>query len=186
MPHVFFRCTTAVSYNSFPVIAGMGGAISLREPRRTRVVPIARVLGLQSHRVCEAPPIARVFARGERKGGQSGLVNLSGTEPFNGIILPLISDVGNNWQQVTSSGASDWVWPRLTLAICVLDGPMVLAEGTPEQPRLSLQPWVRVSRLEEHIEAGDRRSTHYIIDVVHREFFVEGLEPRRCVLGLLL
>jgi hypothetical protein len=58
----------------------------------------------------------------------------------------------------------------IVVCVSVVDAAMVVGRGTPEQPRLTLEPWVRVVRqeaVEEHNWWGRK---HYVVDFVHRAF----------------
>ena len=181
LPYVFFRAVTLQDLHGFPDIAGLGGVISIREPQRSRDVSIARALGLHVDPFYDAPPISRVFSKAERKGGGQQVelaqprLDLSGSEPFNGIVLPLISAL-EYWLQYRATGAapSARISPTLTVCACILDAPMVVVEGTPEEPKLSMEPWVRVVRQEAAVlNAGRSARRQYVIDVVHRRFITE-------------
>lgn len=114
--------------------------------------------------------VAVAFTKSERKG--SGL-DLSGHVPFNNVILPLASAM-EQLREIFGTGSS--TSPMIVLALCVVDAPMVVAFGTPEAPRLSLDPWVRVIRQKtfQHIHNWTRR--HYTVDFVHRSFLSSYLD----------
>ena len=97
-------------------------------------------------------------------------LDLSGSLPFNQVVLPLISAVKHFLSLQKAVLSQRQVPACLAHPICVLDAPMVLAEGGPEAPRLTMIPWVRVVR-QEAIKDGDEGFwRHYVIDVVHRGY----------------
>lgn len=63
------------------------------------------------------------------------------------------------------------MFPTLTLAICVLDAPMVVVDAASD--RYTFQSWTRVVR-RDVAPRGDARPGHrsvFVVDVVHSEFF---------------
>jgi hypothetical protein len=59
--------------------------------------------------------------------------------------------------------------PMIVFSVCVLDAPMVLSKGGPEQPVLSMVPWARLLRREKHNDGHNSyRHITYVIDFVHR------------------
>lgn len=47
---------------------------------------------------------------------------------------------------------------------------MVLVEGGPEAPRLTMSPWIRVVRQEAIKDKNEGFWRHYVIDCVHRDY----------------
>jgi hypothetical protein len=52
---------------------------------------------------------------------------------------------------------------------------MILAEGTPEDPQLTLSPWVRVVRGEAQQVERWLTYRHYVVDFVQRHFLADFL-----------
>jgi hypothetical protein len=97
-------------------------------------------------------------------------------DTFNSIVLPLIGAV-EHWHAHDKVYGENRFWPALSLCVCVIDAPMVVAGGSPEAPELTLHPWVRLKR-QESIEESDgrRRPAYYAIDFVHRSFLGDFLD----------
>ncbi|MYC65064.1 MAG: hypothetical protein F4X12_01880 [Acidobacteriia bacterium] len=118
------------------------------------------------------------FTKSERKGER---LNLSGSFPFNQVIMPLASATEHFtslWKTIGSPGA---VFACMVHPICIVDGPMVLVQGGPSSSRLQLCPWVRIILQEATSERDDGFSHHYVVDFVHRayvsEFISEHIVP---------
>lgn len=130
-------------------------------------------MGLSEHEFCTAPPVCTTLVRAHRKGDA---LELSGSDTFNSVVLPLVSAI-EHWHGHNKGYGENRFWPALSLCISVIDAPMILAEGTPEEPLLTLQPWVRLKRQESIAESdGRRRPTYYVIDLVHRAYFRDFIE----------
>ncbi len=64
----------------------------------------------------------------------------------------------------------DKYYPTLSLCICVLDAPMILAAGAETNPALTLRPWIRVVRQESFKDDTWTRYRHHVVDFVHKAF----------------
>jgi len=112
-----------------------------------------------------------VFSQAELSGKQA---ELSGEEPYKGIILPLVKVldyVRDLWSGTANGGR---LYPKMLVTICVVHSPMVLVESPQKTNDPVLIPWLRVARQE---AKSNKRSPwesshqHYAIDVVHVDFF---------------
>lgn len=170
LPFVFFAAAAPRMPSEFPVIAGLLG-----KPLELYVkgigstsVPAARFLGLHDFPfVSDGPTACSAFTRAERKGKD---LDLSGSVPFNQVVLPLIGALKHYLDLQKTIGAQPKVPACLALPVCVLDAPMVVAEGAPDAPRLTMCPWVRVVRQEAIKEKTQGFWRHYVIDIVHRGY----------------
>jgi hypothetical protein len=105
-------------------------------------------------------------------------VDLSGTEAFNSLILPL-SKAADHARSVYSYGPRySPVFPRAALSVALLDAPMILIEGPDRVLEPIYTPWVRIVRQEPNVDrfGGNTPFRHYAIDAVHIDFFDDYLE----------
>lgn len=170
LPFVFFEAAAPRVPREFPIVAGLRGKTP--EIHVTGVgsksAPASRFLGLHDFPfVSSAPPTCSAFARAERKGKE---LDLSGTVPFNQVVLPLVSAVQHFVNLQKTVGSQTAVPACLAHPICVVDAPMVLAQGGPEAPGLTMCPWVRVVRQEAAKERDEGFWRHYVVDFVHRAY----------------
>ncbi len=170
LPFVFFEAAVPTIPRDFPSAFGFRSAdFSLVVAGKgSRDTPPAEFLRLSEFPfVGKGPTICNSLTKVDKPGK----IELSGETPFRSIVMPLAS-ARDHWAQMRSSGGQQQTYyPSLTLTVCVLDAPMVLAAGTPESPELQLAPWVRVVRQEAHRGHVSFRYRHYVVDFVHRAFF---------------
>jgi hypothetical protein len=170
LPFVFFAAAAPRVPREFPVIAGLRG-----KPLELHVkgvgstsAPASKVLGLHDFPfVSSAATTCSAFTRAERKGKD---LDLSGSVPFSQVVLPLVSALKHFLDLQKTIGSQAKVPACLAHPICVVDAPMVLVEGGPEAPRLTMTPWVRVVRQEAIKEKDQGFWRHYVIDCVHRGY----------------
>jgi hypothetical protein len=171
LPHMFFEAAAPEVPREFPVVAGLRGrAPELHvDGAGFRPVPVAEFMRLADFAfVSQSPPVVcNSFAKVERKG--KGL-DLSGATPFNQVVLPLVSALQHLINQYKSAGSRDPVPACLALPICVIDGPMVLVQGGPVDPRIAMCPWIRVVRQEAVEESHWMSCRYYVVDFVHRAY----------------
>ena len=94
---------------------------------------------------------------------------MSGDEPFNKIVLPLVKalqfkqDMDHKFRRLVRS------LPTLALCIAVLDAPMLLVESPSKAGDPVLTPWVRVQRMQANHDRDSTPRSHevYAIDFVH-------------------
>jgi len=114
--------------------------------------------------VSQGPPVSRAFAKAER-GGKA--LDLSGEVPYRTVLMPLASAL-HHWAGIRKvDGDQQRYFPSLTLMLCVLDAPMVVATGRADNPELTLHPWIRVVRQESYQEHMWTSYRHYVVDFVH-------------------
>jgi hypothetical protein len=146
LPYVFFEAAALMTPREFPVVAGLHGkTLSLHvDGHGSRSATVTEFLKLTDFPfVCNGPPVCSSFARAERKGER---LDLSGSVPFNQVVLPLVSAVQHFIRQYKEVGSGIAFGAFLALPICVVDGPMVSVTGGPEDLRLNMSPWIRVVR----------------------------------------
>lgn len=186
LPYFFFR---SVAYQSrpvpdFPCVFGIR-PINLTAGNSTRETQATECLGLSSEPFAsKGPAVCATLARAARKGKapespsnsaeatekvKPSNLELTGKDAYQSIILPLWSAMHHMRDlYVPISGAA--IYPVLTASVCVLDAPMLLVNGPPENPVLTLSPWVRVVRQEKHRRHASFSIANRAIDFVHRDF----------------
>ena len=174
LPYVFFRSVTQQVLAEYPPVHGAFDAnVDLRD-KSTNIqkFPLSQVLGLTSESFTTAgPTIVSTFSRATRK---SKAIELSGVDPFNTIIMPLVSAIDHsfNFYRPNRNPQPSLWFPSLVIPVCVLDAPMVVADSL--SASLELQPWVRVIRQESKARSPERslpQTTHYAVEIVHIGFF---------------
>lgn len=173
LPYLFFSAAVPDTPREFPAVLGLPDDYELHAPGGTRYISPSAFLRLDDFRFVNAgPPLCNALAKsaGERK---QQTLKLSGAVPFKTAILPLISALEHLRRLYTP--AQPPYAPCVTLCICVLDAPMILAEGTPEDPQLTLSPWIRVVRGEAVQVERWFRYRHYVVDLVQRHFLAAFL-----------
>jgi hypothetical protein len=128
----------------FPYVAGLphGGITIVQEVDGTRGVQGflsgAQALGLgKLPFVAVGPDICAAFSRAEANGDR---VILSGSEPFNSVIMPLANASDHALHIYGYRPNSDRVYPRLLISVAVLDAPMLLVESPAQSSDPILTP----------------------------------------------
>lgn len=164
LPFVFFVPGVDRSPRDFPEILGCPGYHLRVGPNAHQdVSPGEFFCANELPFVSRGPTIATSFTRADRKGDG---FELSGAVPFNKVVLPLASAMEQ--MQLVWHGAS--VSPMIVLAMCVIDAPMVVARGTPEDADLTAEPCVRVLHQEAMPKHNHWMWRHYTVDFVHRRY----------------
>jgi hypothetical protein len=177
-PYIFFKNVTERPIPRFPMVAGLiRGVVPIHElsKNRMREVRGAEVLGVDKIPFVEpGPPKCSAFSRGVPSGKK---VDLSGSDPFNSVVLPLVKALDHAAELNRVGDRPNTLRPTLMLCVNVIDAPMVLVENpcTASDPILS--PWVRIVRQEANTNS-DRwvPFKFYAIDAVHIDFFDEFLD----------
>ncbi len=184
-PYIFFRMVTQPDMFWFPSVFGLPhGGVSLREknpsknPERHELVSASRALGLSELPfVSQGPERAASFSQAIPQGKR---VDLSGTDAFNSLVLPLskAADHARSVYGHAHGPDNSCVFARAALSVALLDAPMILIEGPDRVPEPIYTPWVRIVRQEPNLDriSGDTPFRHYGIDAVHIDFFDEYLE----------
>lgn len=161
LPFVFFPPGVQRVPWDFPQIVGLGH-FSLGVANGTQdATPAAFFCAAESPFVTE-PRLAVTFTRAQRKSKD---FELSGEVPFNQVVMPLAS-AAEQMRKIFHGGGT----PSIVLSVCVIDGPMLVASGTPEAPSLALEPLVRVVHQESVQNANHWERRNFAVDFVHREF----------------
>src|SRR5262249_39607807 len=119
--------------------------------------------------VVGAPFFAATISKGARKGGG---IELSGSDSYNSIILPLQKALEHLDKSFRPNKEYKYFDCLVSLPVCVVDGPMIVVDVRPQSTKMRLAPWIRVLRRVEDHEArpvGALPPT-IAIDFVHRAF----------------
>jgi hypothetical protein len=170
LPYVFFKSPAQRRVNDFPAIYGLtAGSIELHESQAYTWHEPSECLGLAEHSfITPGPVLCSAFSKSLRKGKD---FELSGTDPFNKIMLPLVNAIDHAFKLYKLGQVQQVCYPRLVLSVCVLDAPMVVANAMSDE--LELFPWVRVIRQEPKTDKQMEQVhgvRHYAVDVVHKDY----------------
>jgi hypothetical protein len=88
--------------------------------------------------------------------------------PQGNVMMPLASAM-HHLREAYRPASGSHATPTLALAVCVLDAPMILVEGSPENPTLDLMPWIRVVRQEKHRVQNCFEHSCEVVDFFHRD-----------------
>jgi hypothetical protein len=171
LPYVFFKSAVRDRAPGFPQVLGLR-KVRITSPERasTQVEP-EQILGLYGDVPGVAlPPVIAALSRAIPKGKH---VSLSGKEPFNSLVLPLVKAVRHEItaQRVPRKGAES-LYPNLVIPLAVIDAPMLLVETPPTARDPVLVPWVRLVRHERIKEtSGLFNSAFYALEAVHASYF---------------
>jgi hypothetical protein len=172
LPYVFFLSSGSVWLPRFPIVAGLRGdniGVTSDDDRSTWNYTVIHALGLGTHDFCNLPPVARSFSKCARKSSE---LELSGSEAYNGLILPLVKALQHFETANKPPSTFKYFSAHLVCALGVLDAPLIGVDATKDPPTFSLIPWVRVIRQEYEEEAAHwEREKLWVVDVVHRHFF---------------
>lgn len=174
-PYVFFKNVTERPVPQFPLIAGIpNGHVNISEKNGNRglFASGSTALGLDKLPFVEpGPPKCASFTKATPKGDK---VNLSGSDPFNSLILPLVKALNFASQQYKARQKPERLFPTLILCLSVLDAPMILVESPELASDPILTPWVRIVRQEANPDPLSWTPSHfYVIDAIHIDFFDE-------------
>jgi hypothetical protein len=167
-PFIFFKAVTDRQLPGIQ-ISGIGGRFELKDERgRTRIeTPVAQMLGLDDLEwFSKATPVATSFAVAHPKGKSP--VELSGTEAYNGAVLPLCKALDFARSRAPDGDRTRFIYPTVHIPVLVLDAPMVLVEDPSQADDPLLVPRLRILRHEASAEnKAWARDRLYQIEVVH-------------------
>jgi hypothetical protein len=178
MPYVFFLSRHPIRVSHFPVFAGLRGeeiAIKTDDDRSTYNVGILGALDLQFRPfLIEDPEFCSSFAKCCRKGKE---LELSGSDPFLSLVSPLVKALQPCHTAVKPPITAEYFDLYLTLAVAVIDGPMMGVRVQEGSNKLIFLPWVRTVR-HEYFEGADwlERGRAFAVDIVHKDFLSTYVE----------
>lgn len=177
LPYVFFLSSSKLRVENFPLIVGLkDGRVQLRtdDSSSTWTIPVLETLSLTSHPFMVEPEYCTSFSKCVRK---SDGYELSGTEPFHSLVLP-ISKAVHHFDMVESPTKMVMYFHcHLTVGLGIVNAPMVGIHAGEEAGELMLLPWVRVAKHEaEETNEPHFRKGLFAIDIVHRDFLQDYLK----------
>jgi hypothetical protein len=178
LPYVFFLSSQNRWTPDFPVFAGLAHRtieINTDDDRSTWSLGAVRALGLEADTFLTTEPShCATFSKCVRKGKA---LDLSGTEPYHAIVLPLVKAMGHLQVSEAPPKTAYYFDLHIGVAVAVLDAPMIAVEVTPTGNELTLTPWARVIR-HEYLDGRERRdhSRWFAIDIVHKDFLREYID----------
>lgn len=180
LPLVFFLSSSEPWILDFPFISGLSKdyiSIESDDSNSTWQQPIVRLLGLNKHDfITKAPALSKTFSKCIRKGNN---LELSGTDSFNGLVFPLIKAATYFNKSQTPPKTALYFDCNISLAVGVVDAPMIGVRVKEDGNELISLPWVRVLRHESEELQNDKyidRAKTYAIDIVHKDFFQEYVD----------
>jgi hypothetical protein len=171
LPYMFFLSGSTPVLLDHPAIAGLAEdkiEIVSDDDISTWTYGVINALDLHKDSFQQAPPYSDSFSKCVRKGAE---IELSGTEAYSGLVLPLIKAL-HHFRIAEQPVETAWYFDaHLTLALGVLDAPMIGVSVENGTTALTLTPWVRVVR-HEYLEQAEKwdRDHLWAIDVVHKDF----------------
>lgn len=172
LPYVFFLSRHPIRISHFPFLAGLHQleiAITTDDDQSTYNVGVLGALGLESRRfVVSEPEYCSSFSKCVRKG--DGL-ELSGSEPFLSLVSPLVKSLQHFQVAVTPPKTAAYFDLYLTLAVAVVDAPMLGVYVQESNNQIVPVPWVRTVRHEYFEGALWERGRAFAVDIVHRDYF---------------
>ena len=176
LPYVFFE-SHAESNRDDPKIWGINSSdiqISTDGTRSTYSVSLISAFDLDVHQFKTAPRVSRTFSKCVRKGSK---LELSGVDAYSHLVLPLVKALSH--LGTAESHERQWAYydAHLSVAVGVLDAPMVIARSGEHGTTIEPVDWVRVLR-HEYVKQTSKvdRDRHWSVDIVHRTFFREYLQ----------
>lgn len=175
LPYIFYlntNTTRLFSYN-FPMIAGLFEdkiCISSDDTNSTTTLPIFSLLELDKHEfISKDPNFCLSFSKCVRRSKD---LELSGTEAYCGLILPLLKAV-ESFKKTQLPPKTAWYFDaHLVVPVGVLDAPMIGVSVKESGNELIYLPWIRVLRHEtDNTQLWVDREKMYAIDIVHKDFF---------------
>lgn len=167
LPYIFFTGESTAWGAELPFFAGLKNeiiTIKTDDDRSTWSYRIGHTLGINEHKYYrDDPPVAFTLSKCERKG--KGLI-LSGDEPYNSLIRPLVKGMGFLGECEAPPKTAVYFDAHMAVALAVLDSPMVIAEGS----QIRMGPWVRVLRHENSGGGKTNRGRMWVIEVIHKAF----------------
>jgi hypothetical protein len=178
LPFVFFISKSKMVFPRFPLMAGLFSdtiTITTDDAPSTWTYSILDVLGSKKHEFINGEIFcSSTFSKCERQGPK---LRLSGSEPYNAIVLPLMKAL-DHFKKIESPPKTALYFDlRCVIGLAVLDAPMIAVDSTAGANNLKLVPWVRVPR-HQGIEGRsyENRSNIYAIDIVHLSFLDEYIQ----------
>jgi hypothetical protein len=177
LPYVFFQAESPSGLLDHPKVFGLHTptiTVSTDDDASTWVFTVIHALDLHEHGFQTAPSFCTTFSRCVRKSAD---LELSGTEAYSGLVLPLIKALDHLSNAERPPDTAVYFDAHLCVGLGVLDAPMIVARRDAGATRLEFTPWIRVLR-HEYSEAAEAfsRDRLWALDVVHKDFLETYLE----------
>lgn len=177
LPYVFFQTSGSPWLRDFPTVAGLRDdkiVIVSDDDPSSWTYTVTHALDLERDPFQAAPRFCHTLSKCVRKGSE---VELSGSDAYNGLILPLVKAL-QHFVHAQSPVDTAWYFDcHLTVGIGVLDAPMIGVTVESAGAALVALPWVRVLRHEYAEEAEHFEREHLrVLDVVHKDYLQTYLE----------
>lgn len=170
-PYVFFESVPENRPYRFPVFAGLPSQfVSLSADKVSGPRHISEVLGIDELKfIAAGPPRCATFTKGVANGKK---VLLSGSDPFNSLVLPLTKARDHLLKLRKADRLYERIFPSTVLLIAVLDAPMLLVDDPARPDDCQLAPWIRIVRREASRDVGRSGGWYrfYTVDAVHAEY----------------
>jgi hypothetical protein len=177
LPYIFFESKQQMWTLEHPKVYGLHSSsinVSTDDSRSGWTFSIIHALGLHEHAFQNAPAQSNTFSKCVRKGKD---LELSGTESYSGLILPMIKALDHLSVAEKPVKTAQYFDAHLSIALAVLDAPMLVAHPEGKTTKLDFAPWVRVMRHEyASNEEKFSRDRQWAVDVVHRDYVEPYLE----------
>ena len=179
LPYVFFESHVQHHLLEHPVVYGLHESsilITTDDSKSSWNFHIGIALGLHLHPFQDAPKVAKTFSKCVRKGSK---LELSGTDAYSHLILPLVKAIDHLGIAEKPTDTAIYFDAHLSVALGVLDAPMLVARAETGGTVLELVPWVRVIRHEyANKKYKHNRDRHWVVDIVHKDYFKQYLESK--------
>jgi len=175
LPYIFFETQNKVRLVDFPVIAGLHRdkiTITTDDDRSSWRYTVIHALDLDDDHFQSDPPFCYNLSKCVRKG--QGALELSGTDAYNSVVLPLVKALQHFKQVRTPPNTAYYFDAHLAVILAVLDAPMVGVTIDSGRAILTASPWMRVLR-HEHFDSRERVESEklWVLDVVHKDFLAD-------------
>lgn len=174
LPYIFFDDDDPPLISDFPRFCGLPHdtvVIQTDDDMSTWSLGFKEVLGLLDDPFITTPMQASMVSKGVRKGKK---IELSGTDSYNNLILPLTKAREYFAAIHTPSNPRAYYDLSMLIAVAVLDAPMISTSLGKSGNDLRYVPWVRVNRDEIlSVSDGVNSSVTRSLDIVHVGFLGE-------------
>jgi len=171
LPYVFFLGSGTGRLMEFPIIAGLKSdevEITTDDDPSTWTLSISHALDLYESSFLTEPVVSYSFSKCERQG--KSLV-LSGSTPYNNLVMPLIKAVEHFRNSKVPTETALYFDAHMAVPLGVLDAPIVCVTMTKSEPKVELVQWVRVLRHEYRQDTEKyKRDYLYVIDIVSKNY----------------
>jgi hypothetical protein len=173
LPYVFFILPDKLRTPYYPLISGLfqkNITISTDDDPSTWTLPIIHVLGLEEDGfLVDSAPNSMTFSKCTRSGKE---IVLSGTESYQGLVLPLIKSLQHFDKAETPVKTAYYFDAHLVFLVGIIDGPMIGVTVGETSHKSEFLPWIRAFRHEsyEHNDWSERRKL-FAIDLIHKDYF---------------